>query len=404
MLTRQGEVARDPATRAGGNHRNRVPVTRQKTDHQITTRTHQPRESPRWFAQRKKADQLPPDSGASRRQLSPVPGERHQLASPRSTGHHLRLLGSLRSAERHTQSSRNQSAHAGLLKLAHAAARAQGALDDANQILRREARLLWLDEDIEQAKTAAREASQVVKRVQQALAQSIFVGCGGRYRGSSAFDVPAGVGFQQPPPLNDAFFKGSVACMTSASRVDFSALATAVVETASALLALERPASRHKDARSVEAVRAHMDCSSYVGQTRAARALALVKALPMAHNEAPDPVLWPTPEEELAEHTRRKQRRSDTRDRGDRTRGDGGFGGGDKNGGGGSGGGGEGGASVAGDGLGRRRGGNFGRNYRGIGRSSGGGTEREDVKSATAHQSSPARLRPRARTTARWRW
>ena len=147
-----------------------------------------------------------------------------------------------------------------------------------------------------------------------------------------------------------------------------------------------------------------MDFSSYVGQTRAARALALVKALRMAHNEAPGLVLWPTPEEELAEHTRGKQRRSDTRDRGDRTRGGGGFGGGDKNGGGGSGGGGEGGASGAGGGLGRRRGGNIGRNYRGSGRSSGGGTGREDVQSGTAHQSSPARLRPRARTTARWRW
>ena len=85
----------------------------------------------------------------------------------------------------------------------------------------------------------------------------------------------------------------------------------------------------------------------------------------MAHDEAPDPVFWPTPGEDLTERTREKQRRSDSRDRGDRTRGDGGSGGGEKNcgggdyhhrRGGGSGGGGEGGASGAGGGSGRHRG------------------------------------------------
>ena len=47
------------------------------------------------------------------------------------------------------------------------------------------------DEDIEQAKTAAREASLVAKRAQQALAQSV-AGCGGSYRGPLAFFAPAG--------------------------------------------------------------------------------------------------------------------------------------------------------------------------------------------------------------------
>ena len=66
---------------------------------------------------------------------------------------------------------RDLGAHAGPLDLAHAAARAQRALDDANQmILRREARRRRFDGDIEQAKTAAREASLVAKRAQQALA------------------------------------------------------------------------------------------------------------------------------------------------------------------------------------------------------------------------------------------
>ena len=119
----------------------------------------------------KKTDQPPPDSGASRRQLSPAPGERHRLPPPpRSTGHHRRHLGSPRSTERHSQSSWDRGAHAPALDLAHAAARAQQALDDANQTIARRRRF---DEDMEQAKTAAREASLVANRAQQALAQSV---------------------------------------------------------------------------------------------------------------------------------------------------------------------------------------------------------------------------------------
>ena len=80
-------------------------------------------------------------------------------------------MGSLRSTEHHPQGSRDLNAHAGPLDLAYLAARAQRALDDANpMILRREARQHRFDADIEQAKTAAREASLVVERVQQTLA------------------------------------------------------------------------------------------------------------------------------------------------------------------------------------------------------------------------------------------
>ena len=85
----------------------------------------------------------------------------------------------------------------------------------------------------------------------------------------------------------------------------------------------------------------------------------------MAHDEAPDPVFWPIPEEESAESNRGKQRGSSSRDRGDRTRGSGGSGGGGKNNGGGnphhrrgggsSGGGSEVGASGNGGGSGRRQ-------------------------------------------------
>ena len=48
-------------------------------------------------------DQSPPGSGVSRPQLSPATGERHQLASPRSTKHRrpCRRLCSPRSTERH---------------------------------------------------------------------------------------------------------------------------------------------------------------------------------------------------------------------------------------------------------------------------------------------------------------
>ena len=52
--TRQGELARDPATLDGGNHRRRAPETRQKTEPHTSTRTHQPRGLTRRFAQRRR--------------------------------------------------------------------------------------------------------------------------------------------------------------------------------------------------------------------------------------------------------------------------------------------------------------------------------------------------------------
>ena len=170
-----------------------------------------------------KTDQPPPDSGASRRQLSPAPGERYQLPPPRSTGHHRRHLGSPRSTERRPQSSRDRGAHAAPLDLAYAAARAQRALDDVNQTIARRRRF---DEDIEQAKTAARESSLVAKRAQQALAQSVASSAAGANAAPLPSSRPQGVASQRPRPGNDAFFKGIVACMASAPRVDFSALAT----------------------------------------------------------------------------------------------------------------------------------------------------------------------------------
>ena len=105
-------------------------------------------------------------------------------------------------------------ARAGLLDLAYAAARAQHALDNANpRILRRESRRRWFDEDIEQAKTAAREASGVVEMAQQHLAQSVASVPAGATDAPSPSTRPQSVAFQRPRPGGDAFFNGSAACM-----------------------------------------------------------------------------------------------------------------------------------------------------------------------------------------------
>ena len=177
------------------------------------------------------------------------------------------------------------------MDMAYAAARAQRALDDANQTIARRPRF---DEDIELAKTAAREASLVAKRAQQALAQSVALAATGATAAPSLSSRPQGVASQRPRPRNDAFFKGIVACMASAPRVDFSsALATAVVETACTLLPSERPASWQADVLAVEAAWTRVDFTPYARQTRAAPTLALVKALLIAHDEDPDLVFRP---------------------------------------------------------------------------------------------------------------
>ena len=49
---------------------------------------------------------------------------------------------------------------------------------------------------------------------------------------------------------------------------------------------------------------------------RLAPTLASVKGLRMTHDEASDPEIWPTPEEELNGRKQNKKRRGDSRDRG----------------------------------------------------------------------------------------
>ena len=202
-------------------------MTRQKTELHTSTLTHQPRGSTHRFAQRRRRTNLQRTRGrldASSRQLR---GSATSCPPRCSTGHHRRHLGSPRSTERHPQSFRNRGDHAGPLDLVYAAARAQRALDDANQTITRRRQF---DEDVDQAKTAAREASLVAKRVQQAFAQSVASAAAGAIAAPWPSSRPQGVASQRPRP------GGSVACMASAPRVDFSALATAVMETACALL------------------------------------------------------------------------------------------------------------------------------------------------------------------------
>ena len=197
-------------------------MTRQKMDHHPTTRTHQPREPTRRFAQRSRRNIPHRTRGrldASSRQAR---GSATGCPPPLSTGHHRRHLGSPRSAERHLQGSLDLVAHLGPLDLAYVASRAPPALDDVNHmILRREARRCWFDEDCEQVMIAAREASLVVDNAQQPLAQSVASAAAGAITAPSPSTRPQGVASQRPRPGDAPVFKDSIVCMASALRVEF---------------------------------------------------------------------------------------------------------------------------------------------------------------------------------------
>ena len=141
----------------------------------------------------------------------------------------------------------------------------------------------------------------------------------------------------------------------------------------------------------MEAAWTRMDCTPYAGQTRAAPTLALGKALLMAPTMRPPTLSFGrTPEKELKERNRGKQRRSDSYDRN--------RGGGGKNGGGV--------ALGAGVAQGAAEGGNLFATTGAVAAAlaeatEGGGTAQEHVQRGTARQPPPACLRPRARTTAR---
>lgn len=69
-------------------------------------------------------------SGASRRQVSPARGERHQLTCTRSTEHHHRHLDSPRSTEHLSVSSRDRGTYADPSDVEPEITGAQRALDD----------------------------------------------------------------------------------------------------------------------------------------------------------------------------------------------------------------------------------------------------------------------------------
>ena len=184
---------------------------------------------------------------------------------------------------------------------------------------------------------------------------------------------------------------GSVQYMSTSPRAEFSVdLAEAVVAAATVFLASQRQSSFRAENLSVGAVWARLDNNSAFAQMRRAPTLAFVKVSRLALDNAPDPVLWPTPKKALEGRRATEQRRGGSRNQGDRNRGDdssrggggqtggngenGGGGGHHNRRGGGNGGGSTGGASGTGGGPERRQGSNQARTNRSGGRSSGGGT------------------------------
>ena len=107
-------------------------MTRQKTKHHTSNRTHQPRGSTRRVAQGEGRTNHHRTRGCLDASSCQTRGGATSCTSPRSTGRHRRHLGPPRSTERHPQSSRDRGAHAGPLDLAYAAAGVQRALDNAN--------------------------------------------------------------------------------------------------------------------------------------------------------------------------------------------------------------------------------------------------------------------------------
>ena len=224
------------------------------------------------------------------------------------------------------------------------------------------------DEALEQARDAAREASRAVERACQAIARSAMSTAA---RATLPPARPLDVASQESRPGDKAFMMGSVQYMATTPRVEFSAdLAEAVVAAAMALLTSERRSSFKAEDTSIGAVWARRKNNSAFGQVRRAPTLALVKALTLAHDDAPDPVLWPTPKEALERRRATQQRRGDSRDRGNRNhRGSSSWGGGGQTGGDGDNGGGGGHHN-------RRGGGNGGGSGRGASGTGGGSGRR----------------------------
>ena len=144
------------------------------------------------------ADQPRADSGASRRKLSPAPGKRHQLASPRPT-------------ERQPRSSRDRSAYVDPSDMPSEAKRIQRVLEDAKETsIRRMERQRQNEIDIERAQHAERKASVAAEGAQQALAQAVASAAAEATTPPPPATRLQGVASQKQRPGDGAFLKGNV--------------------------------------------------------------------------------------------------------------------------------------------------------------------------------------------------
>ena len=184
--------ARDPDTRGWGNLRRRVPVVSQRTGHQTSTRAHQERGR---LAGSGRGGGGPTSTGlggvstaalASSGGAPPAGLPALDRAPPPPPG-----LSTLDRAPPPEIAGLGRPCRPLGLGI-RGAMQAQRALEDARQtILRRVARQHRHDEDIEQAKNAAREASVVAERVHQALAHSVAPATAGALPRRLCFDAPA---------------------------------------------------------------------------------------------------------------------------------------------------------------------------------------------------------------------
>ena len=291
-------------------------MTRQKTEHYTSTRTHQPRGSTRRFAQRRRRTSL----HATRGRLDA--GSRHQLPPPALDRAPPPPLG-LSASDRAPLSEIPGPGHPcrplglGICGGAGLAGARRRQPDDSTPtwVWRRyragEDRCAGGVPDSEKGATSPRPIG--------------CVGCGGSYRGPLAFAAPAGCRtpatttrerrlLQGHRRVHGVCIEGRL-LLSVGDRGGGNGLRPPFVREAG-VAASGRPfGGSGLDS---------LDCTPYAGQTRAASTFALAKALLMAHDEDAGPVFGRTPEEELAEQNRGKQRRSDSRDRGDCDRGSGG--------------------------------------------------------------------------------
>lgn len=164
------------------------------------------------------------------------------------------------------------------------AARTKRAHDDGKKtMLRRMARRHLMESDAERARGAQRETAEAAERAQQVLAPVVAASPAGATAARSPLTSEQDAASRRKRLGDDAFLPGSVACMASQPRMEFSSdLAVAVV----GLVSVKKVSLQGADALSVERTWASMDNTTYSGQKKAVPTLAFVKAMQMAHDGA----------------------------------------------------------------------------------------------------------------------